>query len=360
MTARLLLTKIAAPLVALTILFALAITRRREPAPAPVAPRPPLQLLAVSVARPAVTATLPVGAEPEGVAVSPDSRTVYVANQGERSLSVIDVASRYVTPVPLRNTARFVAVSRDGRRVYVSMFEKDRSGSGVAILDAATRRVISYLRTGTQPYDLAVAPDGRLWVPIHGSARLDVFSPDDRPAGQVRVAANPHSVGFAAAGSRAFTPDHESNRVSVIDTRTDRRTGSIPVSSAPHSLDVAPDGRTVAVACYGANAVDLIDAVTLRRRGPFAVGRKPQSVAVSADSAHAYVVNEEDNTVSVMAIRSGTVTATLRVGRSPRTVAVAPDGRSAYVTNGDDNTVSILQIGQSTSRAIERPPSPPE
>lgn len=311
-------------------------------------PGPPTERLAVSTAKPSVVATVAVGDEPEGVAVAPDGRTVYVAEQGARTLSVIDARTRAVTSVALRNTARFVAVSRDGRRVYVSMYEPDKSGSGVAVVDAATREVTGYMETGTQPYDLAVAPDGRLWVPIHDGARVDIFTAgDQKPAGRVRVAANPHSVGFASDGVRAFTPDHESNRVSVIDMRTDQLVESLPVGEAPHNLDVSPDGRTVVVACFGADAVDIIDAVTLRRRGPFPVGRKPQSVAISADSSRAYVVNEADNTVSVLEIRTGAVTATVPVGRSPRTVAVSPDGKLAYVTNGDDDTVSVLKLGQS-------------
>lgn len=301
--------------------------------------------LPASTSGPSVIATIRVGAEPEGVVVSPDAGTVYVANQGSRVLSVIDARTREVTSVGLRSTARFVAVSRDGRQVFVSMYEDDLTGSGVAVVDAGTRRVIRYLGTGVQPYCLAVAPDGRLWVPIHGGRSVEIYTAtDQRRVGRVLVPQNPHSVAFSADGQRAFTPDHESNSMSVIDMRTDRRITSIPVSPAPHSLAVTPDGRTVVVAAYTANAVDLIDAVTLRRRGPFRVGASPQSVTVSADGVHAYVVNEGGNSVSVVHTGTGAVSATVPVGRSPRTVAVASDGRFGYVTNGDDNTVSVLKV----------------
>jgi YVTN family beta-propeller protein len=337
----------------LLVAVGVAVGRRAYPGNVVAAPpsaaartsRPPVQPLAVSVDEPEPARTIRVGREPEGVAVAPDSRTVYVANQGSRVLSVVDVTSHAVTAVHLRNTARFVTVSRDGRQIYVSMYEEDLSGSGVAVVDAATRRVIKYLDTGVQPYDLAVAPDGRLWVPIHGGRRVEIFTAgDEAPARRVDVPKNPHSVAFAADSKRAFTPDHESNSVSVIDMRTDRRITSLPVSESPHSLDVSPDGRTVVVAAFHANAVDFIDGVTLRRTGPFPVGRRPQSVAVSADGAHAYVVNEGDDSVSVLDTRNGAVTATVGVGGSPRTVAVAPDGRHAYVTNGDDDTITVLDV----------------
>jgi YVTN family beta-propeller protein len=301
----------------------------------------------VSIGQPAVIGIIRVGAEPEGVTVSPDGRTVYVANQRSHILSVVDAASRRVTSVRLRNTPRFATISRDGRLVFVSVYADDKTGSAVAVVDAASHKIVRYLSTGVQPYTLAVGPDGRLWVPIHSQHRVEIYAAgDQRPAGRVMVPPNPHAVAFSAHLQRAFTADHESNAISIIDTRTDRLLKSIPVSRAPHSIAVSPDGRTVLVAGYEANTGDLIDAANLRRTGPIPVGSKPQSVAFAADGRHAYVVNEGDDTVSVLDGHTGSVTATVAVGRSPRTVAVSPDGRLAYVSNGDDNTISVLRVGQ--------------
>jgi YVTN family beta-propeller protein len=320
------------------------------PAPSAAAPTPstlakvPLAAAATSVGKPAVVGTIRVGDEPEGVAVSPDGRTVYVANQNSRILSVVDAATRRVTPVRLRNTPRFVTTSRDGSLVFVSMYEKDMSGSGLAVVDAARRKVVRYLSTGVQPFTLAVGPDDRVWVPIHSRGRLEIFSAGGHHMdARVTVPANPHAVAFSAGLRRAYTANHESNAVAVIDMRTDRLVKSVPVSKSPHSVAVSPDGRTVLVAGYEADTADLIDAATLRRTGPFRVGDMPQSVAFAADGRHGYVVNEGDDTVSVVDARTGKVTSTVRVGGSPRTIAISPDGRRAYVTNGHDDTVSVLR-----------------
>ncbi|HKT03659.1 MAG TPA: beta-propeller fold lactonase family protein, partial [Rugosimonospora sp.] len=313
----------------------------RSPGPSPAATPPVL----VSADRPAVRASVNVGTEPEGVAVAPDSRTVYVADQHAHVLSVIDVASRNVSSVGLTHTPRFVAVSRDGAQVFVSMYENDFSGSGVAIVDAATRSV-RYLNTGPQPYALSVAPDGKLWVPIHSQHRIEVYDPNTGArVAVVEVPPNAHSVAFSPALVRAFTPDHESNLVSVIDMRTNRSTG-IPVDTAPHSLALSPDQRTIIVACYGANVVDFIDPVSLRNTGRLPVGVKPRYVAFSADGSHAYIVNESSNSVSVIDVATRTVSSVIPVGHSPRTIGVAPDGRFAYVSNGGDNTVSILDVAR--------------
>ena len=323
-----------------------AATSATTPSPATLSKEPLAQRVR-SVPKPAVAGTIKVGKEPEGVAVSPDGRTVYVANQSSKVLSVVDTQTRKVSSVTLRNTPRFVTVSRDGKLVFVSLYETDKSGSGVAVINAATRTVLKYLKTGVQPFALAVGPDGRLWVPIHGHAEVQIFTAgEQKPAGKVTVPANPHAVAFSGDLMRAFTADHESNAVAVVDMRSDRTVKSVPVSRAPHSIAVSPDGRRVLVAGYEADAVDLLDAVTLKRTGPFRVGSKPQAVAFSSDGDHAYVVNEGSGTVSVLDGRTGRTTATVKVGKSPRTIAMSPDGRLAWVSNGADNTVSILRVGR--------------
>jgi YVTN family beta-propeller protein len=312
-----------------------------SPSASPTATPPVL----VSVDRPAVRAAINVGNEPQGVAVAPDSRTVYVANQNSRVLSVIDIASLNVSSVRLAHPPRFVAVSHDGARVYVSMYEDDFSGSGVAIVNAATKSV-RYLKTGPQPYDLSVAPDGKLWVPIHDRHRVEVYNPDNGArVAMVEVPPNAHSVTFSPRLARAFTPNHESNLVSAIDMRTKRWTG-IPVDNAPHSLALSPDQRTLIVACYGANVVDFIDPVRLRNTGRLRVGVQPRYVAFSVDGSHAYVVNEGSDSVSVIDVATRTVSSVIRVGNSPRTIGVAPDGRFAYASNGRDDTVSVLDVGR--------------
>ena len=298
-----------------------------------------------SIPVPVVIAGIPVNAEPEGVTMSPDSRTVYVAAQASRFVSVIDAGTGLVTDVRVPHPPRFVALARDGSRAYVSMYEDDGSGSSVAVLEAGTHALLKTIATGPKPYDLAVAPDGRLWAPTHNAGRVEVYAGRDlRRVATVPVPANPHSVRFSPDGRYAYTPDHESSQVSVIDMHTDEVRQSAGVSRATHSLAVSPDGRTVLVACYEADAVDRIDTATMRRSGPFPVGSTPQSIAFAADGRHAYVADEGDSTITVLHVGTGRVTATIPVGRSPRSVAVAPDGRHAYVSAGEADAVTVLRV----------------
>ena len=68
-----------------------------------------------------VTATIPVGSEPYGVAVDPATHTVYVTNAGDGTVSVIDAATNTVTAtIPVGAYPDGVAVDPAAGTVYVT------------------------------------------------------------------------------------------------------------------------------------------------------------------------------------------------------------------------------------------------
>src|ERR1700761_6603188 len=62
-----------------------------------------------------VTATVPAGVGPEGVAVTPDGSRVYVANSGAAQVSVLDTANnKIVATVPVGKCPTGVAITPNG------------------------------------------------------------------------------------------------------------------------------------------------------------------------------------------------------------------------------------------------------
>ena len=75
----------------------------------------------IDAATRAVTATVPVGSDPYGVAVDPAAHTVYVTNDGDGTVSVIDAATRAVTAtIPVGNGPDGVAVDPATHAAYVT------------------------------------------------------------------------------------------------------------------------------------------------------------------------------------------------------------------------------------------------
>ncbi len=75
-----------------------------------------------SAITPSQTAVTPitVGAEPYGVAVSPDGSSVWVANNGSGTVSRIATSNNAVSPITVGARPYSVAVSPDGSNVWVT------------------------------------------------------------------------------------------------------------------------------------------------------------------------------------------------------------------------------------------------
>src|SRR5438132_284843 len=118
-----------------------------------------------------VTATVPVGADPYGVAVGPDGRRVYVANVEDATVSVLDTATNtIVDTVPVGASPGGVAVSPAGTRVYVANACGTDSGCNsfdglVSVIDTATNAIVATVPVGASPVGVAFAPSGgRVYV----------------------------------------------------------------------------------------------------------------------------------------------------------------------------------------------------
>jgi YVTN family beta-propeller protein len=100
-----------------------------------------------------VTATIPVGDNPDGVAVTPDGRKVFVTNIDSNNVSVIDAASDTVTAtIPVGINPLGVAVNPDDSKVYVACV----NSNAVFVINAATNAVIASIPDIRTPNNLVV------------------------------------------------------------------------------------------------------------------------------------------------------------------------------------------------------------
>jgi len=275
-----------------------------------------------------VTATVPVGFAPWGVAVSPDGTKVYVGNYGDGTVSVIDTATNTVTATVKvevgGGSLLGVAVTPDGTKVYVT------SKGSVSVIDTATNNVTETVPVGWGPYGIAFNPQG----------------------------------------TKAYVTHVSSGTVSVIDTATNKVKATVTVGNSPAGVAVSPDGTKVYVTNWGSDTVSVIDTATNKVTATINVGDMPYGVAVSPDGTKVYVTKSGDGSVSVIDTASNKVTSTVPV-ETCWGVAVTPDGTRIYVAhlgnlanidsnlanidsnlaNIDSNTVSVIDAATNTVTA---------
>jgi DNA-binding beta-propeller fold protein YncE len=217
---------------------------------------------------PSVVAHVALDRAPQGIALSPDGKTLYVASEVARD----------------DNAAPSGA---DDARVARTRCAADLGPSGVlTVLDTAAlvsdpaHAVIARVAAGCDPVRVAVVPrDGTVWVSDRGEDRVLAFSAlklraDPAHALLAAVAVGSKPVGLApsadgthvvtADSNRAIDPDAPGARgaVSVVDVPAALRgaqgaVSTLPAGAEPREVAAQSDG-TFLVTSAGERAVDVV------------------------------------------------------------------------------------------------------
>lgn len=264
----------------------------------------------------AVVATIPVGVQPTGVAVSPDGKKVYITNQNligpstGNTVSVIDVATNTViTNITVNDSPYGIAISPDGSRLYVT---SQSPFNTVSVISTATNTVLKILPSGgVNPQSLVVSPDG----------------------------------------TRLYVTNNLERNVTIFNTATYEVIGTAQAQGWPLGIGVTPDNKFIYVANYYSNTVSVIDAATYSTLYEIPVGEQPTGLVISAAGDLTYVANASSSTVSVINNSTHTVIASIPVGTLPRGISLSGDGTKLYVSNQGSKNVSVINTITNTVSA---------
>lgn len=184
------------------------------------------------------------------IAVTPDSKFVWVVNPDSDSVSVINVendANQKVAEIEVGQEPNNLAISPNGQTVYVA---NTVSGT-VSVINAATREITATIFAGTEPYGLALTPNGsKLYV---ANARSNDVSVINTTTNRViktisGVGEEPRGIAITSDGDAADNDekvyvtqflavdrpntvigadDYKEGRVTVISTETDQALGQV-------------------------------------------------------------------------------------------------------------------------------------
>ena len=97
-----------------------------------------------------------VGAEPVGIAITPDAKTAYVTNLGSNNVTPIDTATNNAaTPIAVGAEPFAVAITPDGKTAYVA----NRGPNDVTPIDTATNAAATPIAVGAVPIGVAITPN---------------------------------------------------------------------------------------------------------------------------------------------------------------------------------------------------------
>ena len=237
-----------------------------------------------------------------GAAFSPDGRHLYVSGGNTDTLfdyawksGAATLSNRFA--LAKSRTAdgtgtsypAGIAVAPNGKFVYVA----ENVGDRLAVVNAATGEVAQRLPTGHYPYAVARAADGRLFVSAWGGTTVSEFrvNADGTLLSHGHIEVGRHPSALAVSGKNLFVALSGSDRVAVVDTRLrkvlrylrDPAPGGPPEGSTPNGLAVSDDGHRLFVAEADNNAVAVFDPAAGRQLGRIPTDWYPTAVAESGN-----------------------------------------------------------------------------
>lgn len=312
--------------------------------------------------------------------IAPETGFVYTANEGENSISVVDLSTGQVKTVPVSITPHNVQISRDGRLLLAvgmlagtkmseeqSDAEKRSSeamqNGRLLIFDAATMSADSIvdIEVGREPAHVIIDPQGKFaYVTNAEDDMLSVVDVAQRKiVGEIKTGKSPHGLRMSPDGREIYAANTGDDSVSVIDVAAAKEIGKIPVGKAPAQVAFTPDGRRVYASSTTGNSVSVVDTAERKRIADIPVGRKPIQVFATPDGRYVYAANEgtkenPDNTASVIDTATNKVIATIETGNGAHGAVVSDDGSRAFISNTIDGTVSVIDTAtQKVTRSIK-------
>src|ERR1700720_37980 len=205
-----------------------------------------------------------------GAASAPDGSRYYISNEGESTLDVVDQKTLKVTKsIPLSGHPNNIAISKDGKRVYVSIA---RAPGAVDVIDTASLENVKS-------------------IPVKGAVHNTYVTPDGK---------------FVVSGSIP------SKTITVIDGQTETPVWSLTMDLGirPMAFSTNPDGSTkwIFVQLTGFNGFAVVDFATHKEinriklpelppgKAPFLVGgNESHGMAITSDGK-TLIVNSRLNT----------------------------------------------------------------
>ncbi len=233
-----------------------------------------------------------------GAAFSPDGQRLYVSGGNTDMLFVYawkDGALTLETKFELAKAKTAdgtgtsypagVAVAPNGKFVYVA----ENVGDRLAVVNAATGKITQRFSTDHYPYGLAVTADGQVFVSAWGGSTVSQFCvlSDGTLAYLGRIEVGPHPSALAVRGTTMYVTLAGSDRVAVVDTKMRRVTrylhdaapGAPPEGSTPDAVALTLDGKRLFVAEADNNAVAVFDVPSGKLLGRVPTDWYPTAIA---------------------------------------------------------------------------------
>jgi DNA-binding beta-propeller fold protein YncE len=302
-----------------------------------------------------LTATAAVIAASGENTLAKSSGYLLVANKGDHTLGIIDVAAgRQIAAIPEDGTTGHeVIASPDGKRAFVPIYGNSgvgrpgTDGSLLRVIDLSSRKIVGTVdfSKGVRPHCAMIGPkDGLLYVSTELGSSITVIDPATLkilhalPTDQTES----HMFCISSDNKRAYTANVGPGTVSVIDIPKKKTVATIPISKTTQRISISPDDRWVFTSDQTKPQLAVIDTSKNEVAKWIEMPGIGYGSAPTPDGKFLVIALPNKNKVAVIDLKTMSVTTTLDVPKAPQETLVRPDGEEAYVSCDASKQIAVI------------------
>ena len=300
-----------------------------------------------------------------------DSGTLLVLNKSDNTVSLIQLATqKSMATIPTGAGPHEVAVSPNGKIAVVANYGTAQTpGSSLTVIDVSGKKQLKTIDLGAyrRPHGIVWLRGNEIVVTAEGNKALLIVDVDTgKVQGAVTTDQNiSHMVVVARKSSKAFVANIGSGSVTVIDLKGLKKITDLQTGAGAEGIDISPDEREVWVTNRAANTVSVIDVKSLKILATLESKDFPIRVKFAPGGKHVLISNARSGDVAIfdamskkevrripMQLKAAEgATSGQRIfgdqfgqGPVPVGILVAPRLTHAFVANTNADIVTVIDL----------------
>jgi YVTN family beta-propeller protein len=267
---------------------------------------------------------------------------IYVPNSKSNSVSVIDPKTyKVIRSFPVGREPQHVIPSWDLKKLWVAQDLQDQ----ITLIDPATGEKGETIHV-EDPYNVYYTPDGKYAIICaERERRLDFRDAQTmKVVKRLKVPCDGvNHIDFSIDGRYLLATCEFSGELLKVDVAGQSVMGKLKLTppGMPQDIKLSPDGKIFYVANMEANGVHVIDGDRLKSISFIPTGKGAHGLYVSRDSKYLYVANRGEGSVTLIDFKSREIAAKWQIpgGGSPDMGGVSADGKVLWLSGRYDSVV---------------------
>jgi DNA-binding beta-propeller fold protein YncE len=289
-------------------------------------------------------------AQPTTAAAKPP---IFVLNSRDANVSVID-------PNSWTETAR-LPTGKEPHHLYLTPDEKslivaNAGGDSLTFLDPRTAQVQRVIKGIVDPYHLRFSPDMKWFVTAANRLNhIDIYQWQPQAAEPLklvkRIASSktPSHMWIDSKSTTAYVTMQDSDEWVAVDLATQSIRWRSPTGDMPADIYLSPDDKLAFIGLTASDGVQVFDVSAGSAREPRLVktiptGKGAHAFRAAGDKRHIFVSNRVANTVSKIDIQTLQVVGSFLVPGGPDCMDISGDGKWLYVTSRWAKKLTVIEL----------------